>query len=416
VNIFRVKQKYKGGNEEESLEDDVNIDKKTIEEYNESDSEHPLNNSIPVENDKLMGENTRYLNELSDISEKIANGDLTIKINEQLLQRDDSIGSLARAMDEMISNFWYLVTKISENADDLLSSSKKLSNNTEEVSVSCEQAASSVQEIASGSQNLSKLSIDSKLAVEGLIKAIDTSVAITKETMEHAVQANGLAEKGGIEASKAVEKMDNIKDSVTSSADIIGELGDKSKQIYNIVDAINKISEQTNLLALNAAIEAARAGDAGRGFAVVAEEVRKLAEESKNATGQINGVITEIIDNVNKAVTSMKKGTKDVEDSGTVINSALSSLDNITKEVSEVSEQIDEIYTAADLQKGLSENVEKSIDEVNDVAQQSSDEAQVVSSSVEETTCAIEQIAEMSQILNTRAKELKQLISTFKVE
>jgi len=387
------------------------------EESVSSDSHIEMNNEkSDMENNSPTTEDKEALTKLAHISEEIANGNLTIKINKELLERDDSIGALAHAMDEMISNFWYLVTKIRENADDISLTAEKLSANTEEVNASSEQASSSAQEIAKGSQDLSKLAVDSKQAVEGLIKAIDACVTVTKETTEHAAQANKIAERGGMEAEKAVEKMNSIKNSVSSSAEIIGELGEKSKQIHDIVDAINQISEQTNLLALNAAIEAARAGEAGRGFAVVADEVRKLAEESKQATSQIDGMISEIINITEKAVSSMEQGSKDVEENSTVINSALKSLEKIIEEVAGVSEQIEEIHTATDLQKGLSENVEKSIMEVSSVAQQSSAGAQEVSSSVQETTSAIDQVADMTQNLAQKAEELKNLMSTFTTE
>ncbi len=333
-----------------------------------------------------------YVKELAEISERIAQGDLTVKIDEKLTKRNDSVGKLANSMEEMASNYWYLVTKIRENADDILNTAERLGNQYDEFDHSTEQPTSSFQENTKGDKYLGKLSLDSKQAVQGLIKAIETSVAITTKTADHASEAKKIAEEGGSEATKAVEKMNNIKDSVISSAKVIGDLGDKSKQIHDIVDAINQISEQTNLLALNAAIEAARAGEAGRGFAVVADEVRKLAEESKQATGQIDRMVAEIIDTTSKAVTSMQQGTSDVEESSTVINSALKSLENISSEVADVAEQIDEVNTAADLQKGLSENVEKSIDEVTTVAN------------------------DISHNLTSKADELKQLISTFKTD
>ena len=103
----------------------------------------------------------------------------------------------------------------------------------------------------------------------------------------------------------------------------ISALGEKSKEIGNIVDTINQISEQTNLLALNAAIEAARAGEAGRGFAVVADEVRKLAEESGNATQQISNLIKSIRDEIDGAVKSMSENTAQVEEGSKGVSEAV---------------------------------------------------------------------------------------------
>ena len=130
-----------------------------------------------------------------------------------------------------------------------------------------------------------------------------------------AVNANavsGMADKTTNAASQgdkavdaAINQMKNIERSVSSSAQVVAKLGERSKEIGQIVDAISGIAGQTNLLALNAAIEAARAGEQGRGFAVVAEEVRKLAEQSQEAAKQIANLISEIQTETDSAVVAM---------------------------------------------------------------------------------------------------------------
>ena len=104
-----------------------------------------------------------------------------------------------------------------------------------------------------------------------------------------------------------------IEQKTNNTADVIGELESKSKQIGQIVSLISNIAEQTNLLALNAAIEAARAGQAGRGFAVVADEVRKLAEQSAHATKDITSLIAEVQFKTQSAVTFMNESKREVK-------------------------------------------------------------------------------------------------------
>src|SRR5690606_19279205 len=106
--------------------------------------------------------------------------------------------------------------------------------------------------------------------------------------------AKELTNKGATFVDHVVEQMNFIKGSVTKASESILSLRDRSKEISSIIEIITDVAEQTNLLALNAAIEAARAGEHGKGFAVVAEEVKKLAEESKNSASQITEMITHI--------------------------------------------------------------------------------------------------------------------------
>lgn len=121
--------------------------------------------------------------------------------------------------------------------------------------------------------------------------------------------------------------MNTIEKTVITSSDIIAKLGDQSKEIGRIIDAISGIAGQTNLLALNADIEAARAGEQGRGFTVVADEVRKLAEQSRKAAKKIANLINEIQIDTEKAVAAMSEGTREVKTGCEVVDTAGKSFD-----------------------------------------------------------------------------------------
>ncbi|MFC6478887.1 methyl-accepting chemotaxis protein [Pseudomonas asuensis] len=142
--------------------------------------------------------------------------------------------------------------------------------------------------------------------------------------------------------------MREIASSVSSSAQVIEQLGQRSEQITAIVNTIRSIADQTNLLALNAAIEAARAGDQGRGFAVVADEVRQLAGRTRSATAEIAEMIGKILGETQHAVTSMDtthdraaKGVELADQAGTVIVQIRDGASDAVKAVSMFASKLD---------------------------------------------------------------------------
>ncbi len=371
-------------------------------------------NNEPVGGFEIV-QNLTVLKNLVDNVEKMSKGDLTITIDKNNFNENDSTSILGRSVAKMVDSYRHMVGKIRDSTDLVLETAEKLSANTEEVTASSEQASSSIQEISKGSQDLSSLSVNTTHSTNELLEKVKNMDEIANKTADATENVNKIAEKGGMAAADASEKMNNIREVVTKTSQTVKELGNKSEQIHKVVELINSISEQTNLLALNAAIEAARAGDAGRGFAVVADEVRKLAEESQNATKQIDSMIEDISSSTKNAVNSMSQSVKDVNDSGKIVNEALSSLDEITSNISLVTEQINEIKDSSDIQMKSAEEVQRSIENVSAVSQESAAGSEEISSSIEETTSAIEQIADMAQNLTDKADELKELMSIFKI-
>jgi len=202
---------------------------------------------------------------------------------------------------------------------------------------------------------------------------------------------------------------------VVSSAQVVKKLGERSKDIGQIVATISGIASQTNLLALNAAIEAARAGEQGRGFAVVAEEVRKLAEQSEVAAKQIARLIEEIRLDTDQAVVAMDKGTQEVKIGTQVVTSAGESFQEIVVFINQISQQIQEVYSAAQQMGHTNQEIVTTIDDINIVTQNNASEVQTVSAATEEQSASIEEIASSSHALAKLAEELQSAIHRFTV-
>ena len=309
--------------------------------------------------------------ELADVATIIADGDLTKQVD---IEAKGNITKLIGAFKTMVGNLQKLIGNIKTNASSTASSAEEMSASAEEVNASMEQVASTVTEVAKGAQSTSKGATDAQGA--------------SKKTGES-------AQAGSKAAEQVNEKMTVISQTTKEGAEKIKALGEKSQEIGKIVDTINNISEQTNLLALNAAIEAARAGEAGRGFAVVADEVRKLAEESGKATGQISDLIGGIQTEIQSSVESMDKNTKQVDEGAAAVQEALKSFQAIP---------------------GLVEGVNKSLGDMAAVAQENAAGTEEVSSSVEQVTSSMQQVSSGAQQLSAGAEELKRLVAKFKID
>jgi len=180
------------------------------------------------------------------------------------------------------------------------------------------------------------------------------------------------ARDGGSVVDRAVNEVKEIAVTVNDSAKFVTSLGDRSKQIGEIVGVIDDIADQTNLLALNAAIEAARAGEQGRGFAVVADEVRKLAERTASSTSEIGTMIRGIQEEVRKAVEVMGLATTKVDQGVKYSEEAGASLGVIVKSVDDLQLMVQQIASATEEMSATSDQISKDVEQIATISRETS--------------------------------------------
>jgi methyl-accepting chemotaxis protein len=345
--------------------------------------------------------------------ERVSSGNLAIEKLD--IDSKDETGQVSLAVNKMLDNLRQLITLVSNSAEQVAASSQELTASAEQSAQVSTQIAESITDVASGTVAQLKAISESSQAIEQMSAGIQQIAANINLVADISNQTANSAADGGVKIGSAMTQMASIEKVVGASALVIQNLGEKSKEIGQIVATISGIAGQTNLLALNAAIEAARAGEQGRGFAVVAEEVRKLAEESQAASKQIEALIGAIQTDTAKAVAAMNDGTHEVQVGTEVVSTAGQAFQRISELVGMVSSQVKDVAAAIQQMAGGSQQIVASTREIEKVSQAAASQTQHVSAATEEQSATMEEIAGASQGLAKMAQDMQTAVQQFKI-
>jgi len=345
--------------------------------------------------------------------QEVAKGNLAV--GKSQVHSNDEVGLVAIALDSMVDNLRMLIAQIMQMTEQLAASSEELTAGSEQSAQAAAQVANVVTEIAQGAER----QVASVNTTFLMIEEISSDIQQAAEKAEGAATESMTATKTAFIGAQSIEtiisQMKKIDSSVTNSADVVIKLGERSKEIGQIIGTISNIAGQTNLLALNAAIEAARAGERGRGFAVVADEVRKLAEQSQNAAKQIGELIGEIQLDTEKAVLAMSEGMTEVNLGTEVVAHAGKSFGQITKAITQVREEVQEISHAIQHMTVGSQQILGSVREIRSVSQEVAAETETISAAAEEQAASMGEITQLSQLLAKMGEEMHTTVGKFTV-
>ncbi len=357
-----------------------------------------------------IGKNIKKVNAFAM---KIANGDLTEKLE---LKSNDELGEMSKYLNKMTENIHSIVKIIMENSENISASAEELSATVEELAAKTVNVNEAVNTIAGGMQESSAATEEITASVE----EVDSSVNILSSK---AMEGSNNASDAKVRASKVKENSKEIKNIakelyIQKEANMKKVIEESSviDSIRVMADTISSIADQTNLLALNAAIEAARAGEQGRGFAVVAEEVRKLAEQSSGAVVEIQKTIESVKQIFNKSIETgndilkfidvdIMKAYDEYEETGNQYHIDSDFVSNMSEEIAAMSQEI----TATVGQ------VSEAIQNMAESAQESSEKAETIKENMDETTKAIEQVSQTAQSQAELAQQLNEVVQQFKI-
>jgi len=349
--------------------------------------------------------------EFSDVMDRSAAGDLT-----QRMATDsdyDAMVDIAASFNEMIAELERTVNRIEGFAGTVDSSTEAISASAQEVRSASEQVSESVQQIAEGAdeqnRNIQQVS-DEMTDLSATVEEITSS---TDEVASKSQQAVNDGESGREYAEQAAAEIDALERKSTEAIEQVESLAEEMERIGEVTTLIDDIAEQTNMLALNANIEAARAGEAGEGFAVVAREIKTLAEETQEATTDIESMIDDIRSRTDSTVEDMQDMGESVDTGKETVENATDALTSIVQQVNEANDGVQAISDATDEQAASMEEVVSMAEEVGSISEETSSEAENVAASAEEQTASITEVTEKIQSLSSQASDLKGLIDQF---
>lgn len=321
-----------------------------------------------------------------------------------------ALGSLGTIIN--ISNIKKLIRNAQAIAQEVTNMAQQIAESTNQMNYSIQEVNSGSQQVAQGSQNQTIAVNEISDVILTIQKASDEMIKTVNDIAGDSESGQELAQTGKSLVQNVLIQIQQIQEGTEKVVQEITELSIKSVEIDKIVEVISNIATETNLLALNAAIEAARAGDAGKGFAVVAEQVRKLAEDSKNAAEQIKDLIGAIQNEVSETVNATEVVSMQVQQGKNAIEGTSSNLENLFQIIQKTGVDIKKNHLQISENDKKVQKITKEVEDVNAIIEETSATAEEFSSSTEEIASTLEELSAAAEELNSTAERLNQEIST----
>ncbi len=319
---------------------------------------------------------------MAGVAELIAAGDMTVRV---IPQSDKDV--LGNAFATMVSNLQEAMREIRQSAEVLSTSASEILATAAQVSAAAAETATAVSETTA--------------TVEEVKQTAQVSTKKATYVSETAQKSAEVSQIGNKAVGETLEEMNRIREQMGAIAESIVRLSEQSQLIGEIVATVNDLADQSNLLAVNAAIEAAKAGDQGKGFAVVAQEVRSLAEQSKQATAQVRTILTEVQKATSAAVMATEQGTKAVETGVKQASQAGEAVQKLATSISEAAQAATQIVASSQQQSLGMDQVTSAMESIKEASTQNvagTKQAQIAAQNLQEMGLKLKQVVEQYRV------------------
>ncbi|MDO9263155.1 MAG: methyl-accepting chemotaxis protein, partial [Desulfosalsimonadaceae bacterium] len=329
----------------------------------------------------------RPINELSYRIIKLNDGDFTAEVPLTDPNRSDEIGMLLRTFNDGSKKFRHQLKSLLDSTNLLIESITRISTTASQLATSASETSSSISEVTTTVEEVKQTSQVASEKAEYVAQSADSTTRIS-----HA---------GKQATENTMLGIDRIKKEMNAIAESTVQLSAQTKSIEDIINTVSDIADQSNILSVNAAIEAAKAGEHGKGFSVVAQEVKSLANQSKEATNQVRGILSDIQKATGTAVMATERGTKSVAEAIELSEQAGDAIDRLSDRVTESAEAAMQITASNQQQLSGMDQLSQAMESINDATQQNLD--------------GVKQLEDAIKNLEAMAQTLKAITASYKI-
>lgn len=356
------------------------------------------------------------INTLSEDTNRMAEGDFSADVPREMLERKDEFGLIARSTMTMKESIRGILRNVTNRAEIVAAHSEEMTATANQSAMSARELTTVIQEIAETSSTQAHDVETGSNAVQELDRVMGINNLNMGTLNTSTDEVNTLKDEGIELIRDLVDKTEETREAIREISAVIADTNTSAGNIVKAIEMIKNISDQTNLLALNASIEAARAGQAGAGFAVVAEEIRKLAEDSSNFTGEIETIVNDLTSKTLTAVDTMETVDEIINLQGDSVERTDAKFEGISVALEHIHAAITEVNNSnldIDQQK---ERIASLIENLAAIAQENAAGSEEAAASVEEQNSVMAEISSASDELAQTAEELNSAVNVFKIE
>jgi len=354
----------------------------------------------------------RRLNSLSSVAKEISHGDLSKEI--PFLSKDE-IRDLEEVFASMVADLRGIISEIQQVSSQIEKTGRDLGIQIDKVLVNSRGIDESALAIAKGSEAQSLIVQKTSLILDKSLEQMDEAAAQSAQTASKANEARLKTEAGEANARETLHYLEEVLKQTVENAKPIYRLSGKVEKIKMVMSVIEELSQKTDLLSLNASIEATRAGEMGKGFALVANEIRNMAENSRNSSHEIRSIVDDIFEDNKAVAAALRKSEEDISKGREIIHGIVGTFGEMLSGVKEISNEVKEVGNVARKQVKEISGLLNQFQELSRLAQENFVSTQKTTIGTKNQKEEIQEIVRAANALNVLSQKMMKTQQRFRL-